>query len=118
MLVPQLLVVLAGVLNTAIGVGHETFAGQFALHGHLQGIDHEATLHVVSHRPTDDLRRAGTLEELSGHGSLLGCDGRRRMGPKALCDARVGYRRSRCGSGLDETSFTRTGLGVNRPRPT
>ena len=35
MLREQLLVMVAGVLNAAVGVGHETFAGEFTLHGHL-----------------------------------------------------------------------------------
>ena len=35
MLGEQLLVVIAGVLNAAIGVSDESFAGEFTLHGHL-----------------------------------------------------------------------------------
>lgn len=53
----QSLVVLAGVLHSAVRVGHEVGTGTLSMDRHRQGVDHEATIDLLRHRLSDDLPR-------------------------------------------------------------
>ncbi len=47
-------IVLAGVLHSAIGMGHEVCTGTRTGHGHLQSIDHQAAVNPVRRGPAHE----------------------------------------------------------------
>jgi hypothetical protein len=63
-------------LHAAIAMMNQPPAGMAALEGHDQGINAQACLEVIGHRPTDDLTGGQVLDGCQVHKPFAGRDGR------------------------------------------